>query len=794
MRKITAALFITMIILVAQLPIENTRAQVPPAPAAGAPNNLDNFLDDEDFDGPPPGAYPPTQPGAPAQPFGNRKDFGNTPPPPTTPNSNPEAGGGGGAPHSIKGAAPQPRRNRKEPPNLLAKRPANMVDARDKDITDENFPDLIDSFDYPNAEITDIVKAISELTGKNFIVDPQVRGKITIIAPTRITVAEAYKAFLSALAINGLAVVPSGKFLKVKQAANAVRDNLDTYSGSYSPNTDTMITRIVQLRYIQAKEIYNSLGPLLQSRLGEMRPYEPTNTLIISDYGSNIERIMKILRQLDVPGFEEQLEVIRIRYAKSSDIAKLVDQIINKGKSSQGQGSFTAGIPRFTPLGGSQSQGNEAFSLVIPDDRTNSLIVVGNNQGIEKIRKLVVKLDFKIRPEDAGGVYVYYVRYGDAEKIATTLSGLAQAATQSQGATGPGGAGPVQKTAIFGGDVKIVADKTTNSLVVTASKQDYEVVQAILGKLDVARDQVYVEGIFMELNVDNAKQWGISYYNLVGDSFVGRSGFSSTSLSQVITPGDSEGAVLGFGGGGQVSITPPGGTAVKIPSLVGFINFLSTLGTTNILSTPQIMALDNEEAEIEVGDKVPTSATSSTAANGTTSTSIQREDLTIKLNIKPHISPGSNTMRLEINQSIQGISGRSIGAANLAQNAIATTKRMAKTNVMVRNGDTIVLGGLMSEDERTKITKVPLLGDIPIIGWLFKSKSVQSSKQNLLMFLTPKIIRNKEDAANNLTEKIKDRVRFIERNLGGRDNQGDLMDQLKLKNDGKIVAPETKEK
>ncbi|MDZ4678261.1 MAG: type II secretion system secretin GspD [Oligoflexia bacterium] len=761
-------------------------AQIPPPP--GQSNNLDNFLDDEEFDGPPPGTYPPQQPnqGPPGTSFGDRKSFGNTP------SSNAPDSGSAASP-SFKGASPLPRRNRKEPPNLLAKQPVNMSEAQDKDITDENFPDLIDSFDYPNAEITDIVKAISELTGKNFIVDPQVRGKITIIAPTRITVAEAYKAFLSALAINGLAVVPSGKFLKVKQAANAVRDNLDTYSGTYSPNTDTMITRIVQLRYIQAKEIYNSLGPLLQSRLGEMRPYEPTNTLIISDYGSNIERIMKILRQLDVPGFEEQLEVIRIRYAKSSDIAKLVDQIINKGKSTQGQGSFTAGIPRFTPLGSSQSQGNEAFSMVIPDDRTNSLIVVGNNQGIEKIRKLVAKLDFKVRPEDAGGVYVYYVRYGDAEKISTTLSGLAQAAAQSSAAP-PGGA-PIQKASVFSGDVKIVADKTTNSLVVTASKQDYEVVQAILSKLDVARDQVYVEGIFMELNVDNIKQWGISYYALAGNSLAGRAGFSSLPLANIINPplDSGEGAVLGFGAGETVNITPPGGgTAIALKSLTGFINFLSTLGTTNILSTPQIMALDNEEAEIEVGEKVPTSSSSSTAANGTSTTSVQREDLTIKLNIKPHISPGSNTMRLEINQSIQGVSGRSIGAANLAQNAIATTKRLAKTSVMVRNGDTIVLGGLMSEDERVKSTKVPLLGDIPIIGWLFKSKRTETSKQNLLMFLTPKIIRNKEDAANNLTEKLTDRVRFIERNLGGRDNQGDAMDQLKLKRDGKTVPLESK--
>ncbi|MCC6278601.1 MAG: type II secretion system secretin GspD [Oligoflexia bacterium] len=761
-----------LVVLISLVSAQLVLAQNPP------PGPADPFFDDEEFDGPPvpPGTFAPP-PGIPGQ-----KTFGDGAPTSNVPGSQPSgAQAGGAAEPSFKGAQPSPRRKRNEPPNPLAAKP-KVEDPLDKEITDENYPDLIDSFDYPNAEITDIVKAVSELTGKNFILDQAVRGKITIIAPTRITVAEAYRAFLSALAINGFTVVPSGKFLKIKPAANAQRDNLDTYSGAYSPNTDQMITRIIQLRYISAKEVFNSLGPLLQSRLGELRPYEPTNTLIVSDYGSNIERIMKILKQLDVPGFEEQLEVIRIRYAKASELAKLVDQIINKGKN-QGQGpagGFTAGIPRFTPLGGTQSSSNEAFSLVIPDDRTNSLIVVGNNQGIAKIRKLVSRLDFRIRPEDAGGVYVYYVRYGDSEKIATTLSGLAQASTQAAG-SGAGAAPASQKTMVFGGDVKIVADKTTNSLVVTASKQDYEVVQAILAKLDIPRDQVYVEGVFLELNVDNIKEYGISYYNLPGKTFAGRAGFSSQPLSKFTTPGNSEGAILGFGNSSMVTVTPPGGSAIEIPSLVGFINFLQTVATVNILSTPQIMALDNEEAEIEVGDKVPTGTAVSTANNGTTTNSVTRDDLTIKLNIKPHISPGSKTIRLEIQQAIKGVSSRTIGPANLRENALATTQRTAKTNVLVRDGDTVVLGGLMNDEERVESAKVPLLGDIPIIGWLFKSKKTTLSKQNLMLFLTPKIIRNSYDAAQMTEQKFKERIDFIHKNAGGVDGKGELLEKVKLK-------------
>ncbi len=207
---------------------------------------------------------------------------------------------------------PNPNANKPTDQGFTSKKSGkNLAKSGIEDITNENFPDMIESFDYPNADIADIVKAISELTGKNFIVDPQVRGKITIIAPSRITVAEAYKAFLSALAINGLAVVPGDGFYKIKQARAAQRDNIDTFSGAYYPTSDQMITRIIKLKYISADEVNKQLR-ILTSTNGELVPYTPTNSLIISDYGANMDRITKILEQLDVQGFEEQLEVIRV--------------------------------------------------------------------------------------------------------------------------------------------------------------------------------------------------------------------------------------------------------------------------------------------------------------------------------------------------------------------------------------------------------------------------------------------------------------------------------------------------
>ena len=321
--------------------------------------------------------------------------------------------------------------------------------ANPEDITNENFPDVIESFDYPNADLAEVVKAIAKLTGKNFILDRNVNGKITIIAPSRITIAEAYKAFLSALAMNGFTVVPSGSFLKIRQTRAAQRDSIDTYAGSYFPNTDQIITRIIKLKYISAETVHKSLR-MLASKDGEINPYAPTNSLIMTDWGSNIERAMGILRQLDVPGFEEKLAVVRIVHAKAKDIADIINKIINKGNDNK------SSVPRFrrsrSDSASSGGSGAESYSLVVADDRTNAIIVVGNSAGISKIRRLVGRLDYPIRPEDGGGVQVYYVRHGEAEKIANVLNGIASDSKQqrSQSKSGKGSSGRVRAMRAFG--------------------------------------------------------------------------------------------------------------------------------------------------------------------------------------------------------------------------------------------------------------------------------------------------------------------------------------------------------
>lgn len=663
--------------------------------------------------------------------------------------------------------------------------------AGDAEITSENFPETIESFDFPNVEISDVVQAISELTGKNFIIDSTVRGKITIMAPSKITVAEAYKAFLSALAINGFTVVPSGGFLKIRNARSAQRDNIDTYSGTYYPNSDQMITKIIHLKHITADSVQKELR-LLTSSYGELSIFNQTNTLIISDFGANIDRVMKIINQLDMPGFEDQLEVIGIKYAKAKDIAELIDKVVNKGQRSQNPaGGFASGVPRFgavpatTTTGGKQGA---SYFLVFPEDRTNSLVVVGNKPGISRVKKLISQLDFKVSAQDQGGVYVYYVKHGEAEKIAETLQQVTKDAgpKQPQASTSPIGIGiaPQGQAAvvagIFGGDVTIKADKNTNSLVISASKPDYEQVLTILNKIDIPRDQVYVQAIIMEMaDTDGFNaSGGIVKFNESG----GKSGFvaKDTDIANILNPLAGAGsAILAFSEGAiEVNNTTSSGTSkISVPSLTAFINFITTTRKTNILSTPQITALDSQEAEIEVGDSVVTgSKVTGGGANSATLEEPVFSDATIKMTIKPFISPNSETIRMEFKQVAKQLSNARV-PAKFRDSTQPLATRSIKTNVTVNNGDTAVIGGLVRDEYVEEVRKVPLLGDLPIIGWLFKSKDLSKAKQNMIVFLTPKILRSTTDQKGVLTMKAQERLNFIKQQ-GGQDPYGATMDKI----------------
>ncbi len=727
--------------------------------------------------------------------FAQFEDF---PPPPPIDDFSTPPNPGGAATVPARGTQPMAVSNSSESSNqvikpssksgknsiLSEKQKEKFAKANAEDITSENFPETIESFDFPNVEITDIIKAISELTGKNFIIDSTVRGKITVLAPSKITVAEAYKAFLSALAFNGFSVIPSGGFTKIRNARSAQRDGIDIYSGSYYPNADQMITKVVHMKHISAEELKNKLSRLLSSSYGEMEANPQTNSLIISDFGSSIDRTMKIINQLDVPGFEEQLEVVGIKYAKAKDIADLIDKVVNKGQKTSSSGGFNAGAPRFSSGGSTAGKtGGISSFMVFPDDRTNSLIIVGNKAGIGRVRKLVSQLDFKVSAESQGGVYVYYVKFGDADKIAATLSEVAKDSTpKAAPATGGFGFAPQGQAAVregvFGGEVSIKADKNTNSLVVSASKIDYEKVLSILAKLDIARDQVFVESIVMEMNITDGMEssGGLAQFNKGGAKagFVGK----ATDLADILSPLAGAGnAILGFSTGSVDIKDPLTDKVVTLPNLVGFLKFIKKFGKTNILSTPTISAMDAQEAEIEVGDKVVTRSIITPGVNGSVAQSQPEfDDATIKLKIKPFISPASEIIRMEFQQDIKQISNVQV-PSDFSGKVQPLAKRSMKTNLVLKNGDTAVIGGLMKDEESEIVKKVPILGDLPILGWFFKSKDISKTKVNMIVFLTPKIIRSPQDQVDLVKNKLDERLRFLKQN-GGKDPYGSTVDKI----------------
>lgn len=706
----------------------------------------------------------------------------------------------------IQGAGGFTSEEKKSP---KSKSGVKFSEAFPEEINDKNYPSLIDTFDYPDIDIKDMVSVISELTGKRFILDSKVSGKITVISKEPITVAEAYKAFLSSLQMNGYTVVSSGKFLKIIKSRDAIKQNIEIYPGEYFPEADQMITKIIKLKYIPASQLDKSLRALY-SKDGDLKVYEPTNSVIVSDYGSNVEKILSIIKELDVPGFEEKMEVIPIRFAKSKEIAELINNIINKGSGGKG-----SSIPRFRRSNSksTDSSGKGAVSLdfVTSDDRTNSIIVLGNAAGISKAKRLVKKLDFKLHEDEEGGVYVYYVKYNTAEDIAKTLGGIAEESAKSQKTTGTGSSSSSSSSArslpetakaktaseIFGGEVKIRADEKTNSLIITASPQDYQTVKGLLSKIDIPRDQVFVESIIMEMNVTKQREIGFDVANIVpageasttnpanNAAIQGIFGIRNNGVGSLIgNPtgflGGLAGGILTFGAGDDITVNL-GGTQQTITSIVGLVKLIqdSTLG--NVLSTPKIMAMDNEEAIIEVGQEIALGLDIQTSQNGVSTQSPRRKSVAIKLEITPSISPESEAVRLKLKQNVEDVVDE--GDPNTAIN-----QRNIETNLVVPNGDTAVLGGLVTNRTAKSVRKVPLLGDIPILGWLFRSTRKVKRKDNLLVFITPKIIRNPTQSRALFKEQLDKRLDFIKREMNGIDPHGAKVDELsKLKtplNDG----------
>ncbi len=670
-------------------------------------------------------------------------------------------------------------------------------------------PEIVESFDFPDTDIMEITRHMQKLTGINLILDKDVKGKVSIIAPTPITVGDAWKAYLAALNMAGYSLIKTGAFYKVINSRDIRYTPTKIYTGNYTPDTENYVMRVISLKHVSAAEIARNFRPFM-SRYGRIIDIKQTNTIIIADTGSNINRLAKMVKFLDVPGHEEALQIVRVKNSSAQEIAKLLDNIMKGGAGAAGARPGTA-TPRFS-AGGSGSESTSVISRIIAEPRTNSIIAMANAEGAQQLRELIQKLDVKLVSSSSNRVHVYYLNYGDSEELSKTLSSIVSgAATSTGGATAGSAGGAVSRFSssgggggdnpIFSAEVKITSDKNNNALVVTASPTDWLTLKDVISRLDIPRDQVYVEGLILEANVSKNRAFGVEYAGAYGQGTAQRAGFLNQGSAQngllgLLTSGVPQsvgGLVAGFGIGPSRNIelkNPQTGAVTgtaRVNAVSALIKAIASHGSTNILATPQILAMDNTEAVFEMGDTNP--IRNQTIGQGTTAFSSTQQEAKLTLKITPQINKVTRFVRLKINQKIDDFKQ---GANQVDGLGLPTTTRSAVTEVMVRDRDTIAMGGMLRDREVVSNSKIPILGDIPVLGWLFKNKSRSVEKVNLLFFMTPKILAPYAKTASVNTRELLQKRREGMKNMFEEDEtdpNAKLSDDLSAKIDNQVSGP-----
>lgn len=647
---------------------------------------------------------------------------------------------------------------------------------------------------YLNAVDTDvreIIRQIAKVTGKNFLVDQKIRGKVTIISEKKMTIEEAYQAFLSSLEVLGYTVVQApGNLIKIVAMKDAMHQPLPIYRED-SPVTDAFITRIIQLNSISALDMSSAIKDLV-SKEGNLFAYPSTNTLIVTDTGSNIDRLLRIIKELDQEGPSETIDIIPLKYASAKDVAAKVMQLY------EGEDGGTRQRARQPRRGrGTELDESPLLSKVIADDRTNSIIVMATKRALTKVRELVAKLDQRLDEGAEGQIHVHYLKHANAADLATVLNTLAatsitadrRAATGGRGAGAPtmglrpGAAGSAGDTSLgtagvvaqFEGGLKIAADENTNALIITATAKDYKTLaDEVIDKLDIPRKQVYVEVVIMELAINKDRDVGVSgqgggTFNVNGNpalAFGSSLGGTAAGLSAAALSGLAAGVVSQTTN--TIPITQPDGTItnLEVPTFGAILTAIQNDTNVNILSTPNLLTLDNEEAEIIVGGEQPFPTGTTLTPGGNTTFNVTRENIGITLKMTPQINEGE-TVKIKLRQEITSVIPGS-SEVILTSLGPSTTKRSVETVVAAKDQQTIVIGGLIDDKVTMTTTKVPFLGDIPILGHLFKRKATRKEKTNILVFLRPYIIRDTKDFLKILQKKVEERNMFITQNYGDR--------------------------
>jgi general secretion pathway protein D len=614
---------------------------------------------------------------------------------------------------------------------------------------------------YKDADLSQIIQAVSEVTGKNFIIDPRVNAKVTMLSATPMSPAAFYEAFLAVLQVYGYVAVPAGKIIKIVPNTDERQLPSDDLPNSVSSTSDALVTQIIMVKNISAAQLVPLLRPLVP-QYGHLAAYPGGNMLIISDRASNVNRIVRIVERMDESG-DEPYELLHLQNASATELVRTVNQL-NQGAA---QGAEGGGVK------------------VVADERTNSVLISGEKSLRLKLKALIISLDTP-KVGGNGDTEVRYLRYADAEKLADKLKGQATASAKAQGGPGGGGGSTPSPTGGAGGSnvdasVTIWADVPTNSLVITAPPKIMKSLMAVIDKLDIRRAQVEVEAVIVEVDVNNSSNLGVQWLTEGNNSAAGIINLPGSGTSIV----DLAAAAIGVSSGttsttgtttasGISSSTVGTGATFAIGrynanngiNFAALIQALRSDGTSNIISTPSLITMNNEEAEVKVTQEIPLitgSYTSSTASvNGTTSPfeTIQREEVGTILKVTPHISEG-DTVQLKIEQEDSSPGAKLTDSAD-----ISTNKRSIKTTILIEDGGVIVLGGLMSDTVTESEDRVPGLGAIPILGNLFKSRSGSRQKKNLLVFIRPRILRD-DVQTESLSEGKYNSIRSQEKSLHG---------------------------
>ncbi len=597
------------------------------------------------------------------------------------------------------------------------------------------------SLNFVNADIPEVIRAISHISKKNFLVDPRVKGTFNIVSATPVSSEEAYNMLLSALRLQGFASVESNGVTKIMPEADA-----KLYIGEVSgagAHKDQLVTRIFPLQYESAAQLVNVVRPLIAPN-NIVVAYPNTNTLVVTDYASNLRRIEQIVHSIDQPSQDAPV-VIPVQHLSAVDLA----QTINRLMQDQGQ---------------APADSSNRFVL-LADARSNSLLVRSTNpERILRVRELVKALD--VKTGSPGNIHVIYLKNAEATKVAQTLraafAGEGSSAASPTPTPGTSPSAAVTTVQAQGGTVQ--ADQASNSLIIIAPEAVYNNLRAVVDMLDVRRAQVFVEALIAEVSADKVAQFGIQWQALsnangastaartIGGTNFGARGVGGNILDasanlNSVSQGLNVGVVKG-----QVTI-PGVGTILNLGALA---NALETDANANILSTPNLLTLDNEEAKIVIGQNVPF-ITGQYAQTGSTATAtpfqtIDRKDVGLTLRIKPQITEGG-TVKLQIYQEVSSVDPTSL--TNAA--GLITNKRSLESNVLVDEGQIIVLGGLIQDQVSTGESRVPLLGSIPLIGALFRSETRHHTKTNLMVFIRPHVLREKT-SGNSLTQ---DRYEYL---------------------------------